>query len=86
MNASGRTGEIKDRRMILSTLWIFATLNYIYADVFNLYFRPGVQQDSATMAAGGVFGFAVLMEMAIAMVLLSRVLNYRTNRWANIIV
>ena len=29
---------------------------------------------------------AVLLETAIAMVLLSRVLKYRANRWANIIV
>ena len=26
---------------MLSTLWIFATLNYIYADVFTLFFDPG---------------------------------------------
>ncbi len=36
-------------------------------------------------AEGLVLGFAVLMETAIAMVLLSRVLKYRANRWANII-
>jgi hypothetical protein len=29
---------------------------------------------------------AILLETAIAMVLLSRVLQYRANRWANIIV
>ena len=38
------------------------------------------------MTAGAVLGFAVLMETAIAMVLLSRVLKYGANRWANIIV
>lgn len=37
------------------------------------------------MTAGMVLGFAVLMETAIAMVLLARILNYRANRWANII-
>jgi hypothetical protein len=34
---------------------------------------------------GSVLGFAILMETAIAMVLLSRILKYRANRWANII-
>ena len=34
---------------------------------------------------GFLLGAAVLMETAIAMVLLSRVLKYRANRWANII-
>ncbi len=30
-----------------------------------------------------LLGAAILMEIPIAMVLLSRILNYRTNRWAN---
>ena len=86
MNATGYGAEIKDRKMMLSALWIFATLNYIYADVFTLFFVPGAQKETATMTAGAVLGFAVLMETAIAMVLLSRVLKYGANRWANIIV
>lgn len=85
MNAIANTIAIKDRKMWLSTLWIFATLNYIYADVFSLYFVPGAQKETATMAAGAVLGFAVLMETAIAMVLLSRVLRRGANRWANIV-
>jgi hypothetical protein len=85
MTATGNTGEIKDRQMRLSTLWIFATLNYIYADVFTLFFNPAARE-TATMAPGAVLGFAVLMETAIAMVLLSRILKYGANRWANIIV
>jgi TRAP-type C4-dicarboxylate transport system permease small subunit len=32
-----------------------------------------------------LFGGAILMETAIVMVLLSRVLSYKANRWANII-
>lgn len=86
MNATGNTAEMKDRQMRLSALWIFATLNYIYADVFTLFFVPGAQKETAAMTAGAVLGFAVLMETAIAMVLLSRVLKYAANRWANIIV
>ena len=86
MNATGKTAEIKDRQMRLSTLWIFATLNYIYADIFTVFFVPGAQAGTAAMTAGAVLGFAVLMETSIAMVLLSRVLKYGANRWANIIV
>ena len=90
MNAINKTtkkGDVKiDAKMRLSTLWIFATLNYIYADVFTLFFVPGAQKETAAMTSGAVLGFAVLMETAIAMVLLSRVLKYGANRWANIIV
>src|SRR5512136_2873587 len=86
MNAISKTAEKGDVKMILSTLWIFATLNYIYADVFTVFFLPGAQASTAAMPAGAALAFSVLMETAIAMVLLSRVLKYGANRWANIIV
>ena len=86
MNSKPEANATTDRKVILSTLWIFATLNYIYADVFTLFFVPGAQQTTASMTAGAAFGFAVLMETAIAMVLVSRLVKYAVNRWANILV
>ena len=77
---------MKDRKVILSTLWIFAILNYLYADLFTVFFNPEAHTEAVTMTEGSVLGFAVLMETAIAMVILSRVLKYRANRWTNIIV
>ncbi len=71
-----------DMRASLQTLWIFATLNYVYADVMTLFDKSIVNNLDQT----SLFGAAVLVETAIAMVLLSRVLNYRANRWANIVV
>lgn len=76
---------MKDKKVLLSTLWIFATLNYIYADIFTSFFDPEAHTGTVTMTQGAVLGFAILMETAIAMVLLSRVLKYGANRWANII-
>jgi hypothetical protein len=69
--------------------------NYLYADVFGLYFNPILQKDvTADLLRGYVGGmqitqgfvlvFSILMETAIAMVLLSWVLSYGANRWANI--
>src|SRR6478672_5973579 len=85
------------RRVVLSTLWIFAVLNYIYADIYTLFFNPVLQPEVTRRFAEGYAGdiqitqgfvlvTAVLMETAIAMVLLSRLLPYRANRWANILV
>jgi uncharacterized protein DUF6326 len=95
-NAPQNTAEPKDRKVMLSTLWTFAMLNYIYADVFTLIDvlgDPDVTKKLGTGYVGGVhvtqgllFGAALLMETAIAMVLLSRILKYRANRWSNIIV
>ena len=82
-NTSKMTTVMKDKKVILSTLWIFALLNMIYADIFTLTFN--FESQTVTMTEGSVLGFAILMETAIAMVLLSRVLKYGVNRWANII-
>ena len=92
MNTNSKTVEMKDRKVILSTLWIFAVLNYLYADVFGGKDPEAVKQlisgtvGSIHMTEGFLLGAAILMETSIAMVLLSRVLKYRANRWANIIV
>ena len=79
-----------DMKIKLSTLWIFAILNYIYCDVFGLT-DPNMLKEliSGTgpiqMTQGFLLGAAILMEIPIAMVLLSRVLKYKENRRANII-
>ncbi len=90
-NSNKNIPEMKDRKVMLSTLWIFAVLNYIYADVFIGKDPEMVKQLIAgtgplQMTGGVLFGAAILMETAIAMVLLSRILKYKANRWANIIV
>jgi hypothetical protein len=91
MNTNRKTVEMKDRKVILSTLWIFAVLNYLYADVIGGKDPEALKQlitgsvGSLQMNEGFLLGAAILMETSIAMVLLSRVLKYRANRWANII-
>jgi hypothetical protein len=88
----------RDRRVILSGLWIFAVLNYIYADILTLYFGSALQPDawhkllstgqvgSIHATQGVVLVGGIVLETAIAMTLLARVLPYRVNRWANIVV
>jgi hypothetical protein len=96
MNTIKKTTSMKDRKVILSTLWIFVMFNYIYADIYGLFFNPVLQKELMQELLSGYVGgiqitqgfvlvTAVLMETAIAMVLLSRVLKYSANRWANII-
>jgi hypothetical protein len=80
--------SMEDIRARLSVLWLFATLNYIYADVFFCIDvlgsgkgGPGVLHFSP----GAWLGIAVLMEIPMAMILLSRILEPTANRWANIV-
>jgi len=75
----------------LSTLWVVATLNYLYCDVVTLMDPHLLKQFMAgsvggmQISQGFLLGAGVLVEIPIAMVLLSRILGERSNRWANII-
>ena len=80
-----------DMKAKLSTLWIFVLFNVVFRDIHEL-FRPGFLEEIMTgtvngiqMTEGLLLLAAIPMEILIAMVLLSRVLKYRANRWANII-
>jgi len=81
-----------DMKARLSTLWIFVLLNVIFRDIHEL-FRPGLLEEMMTgtingvqMTEGTLLVAGIMLEILIAMVILSRVLEYRVNRWANIIV
>ena len=74
-------------RAKLSTLWIVVMINVAMADIFGFMLDsisggspPEFQPSQVTMLV-----FAIIMEIPIAMIFLSRVLKYRANRWANII-
>jgi len=81
-----------DRKVLLSTLWIFAMFNYIYADVHTLMDSNVLNKlltgyvDSIHITDEFLLVGSILMETATAMVLLSRILKYKANRWANILV
>ena len=69
----------------LSTLWVFASLNYIFADVVSLIDPTSAYHTTTLFTQVFLLGASILVEIPIAMVLLSRMLKYRTSRWANII-
>jgi hypothetical protein len=66
----------------LSILWVFAVLNYLYGDVIAL-FDPANSNNG--MTPGIFLGVAILVEISIAMTVMSRVLKLTANRWANIV-
>jgi len=75
--------DIKER---LSVLWIFALLNYLYADVIALWAMLGSPPaDIPHLGQLALAASALLMEIPIAMILASRLLPFRANRLANII-
>lgn len=78
-------------KVLLSTLWIFVTVNYIFCDVFTLMYHEDLRQ----ILAGKIgevqitqlflLTFAFLMEIPMLMIVLSRLLKYGLNRWVNIV-
>ena len=81
-----------NKKVLFSTLWIFVTVNYIFCDVFTLFHSESLKQ-LMTGEMGGMeinrkflLGFSILMEMPMVMIVLSRILSYKSNRLANIIV
>ena len=74
--------DIKER---LSLFWIFALLNYLYADVVALFAIAGSPNSFGSLAPWALMGSAVLMEIPISMIVACRLLPFRANRVANIV-
>jgi hypothetical protein len=87
------TSAKMNSKILLILLWAFYTVNFMYCDTFSSL-EPGVIEMHMTGFTGGgtvkitegmLLGTAVMFEIPFAMIVLSWVLKYRVNRWANII-
>ena len=89
MNTNAMITKKMDTKVLLSTLWIVVMINMLKADILSLYI-PGAAEEVAKTAGETpiailMLGGAIMMEISIVMIILSRVLKYRVNRWVNII-
>lgn len=81
-----------DTKVLLSTLWIVVMINLLEADILSLFIPGAAEEVAKTATSTGVsipqlmLGGAVMGQLAIAMIVLSRVLKYGINRWVNIVV
>jgi Family of unknown function (DUF6326) len=76
--------NIKER---LSLFWLFALLNYLYADctaLFAIIGSPNLS-DAPHFPPWVLLASSVFMEIPIAMIVACRLLPFRANRLANII-
>jgi 6,7-dimethyl-8-ribityllumazine synthase len=77
-----------DIRMRISTLWVVVMFNMVFADILT-FIKPGALQElwagqaGVEITQGLLLVFAMLLEVPIAMIFLSRVLKQGPNRWAN---
>jgi hypothetical protein len=84
-----KTENVNVRERI-SVLWIVVMMSMIFADICS-FMLPGFLNDIMTgntpfkITQEIMLVFAILLEIPIAMIFLSRVLKYKANRWVNII-
>jgi len=80
-------------KILLVLLWVFYTVNFMYCDTL-IKLEPGVLEEIMTgftaggtvkLTAGFLLGTAIMFEIPFLMIVLSWVLKYRANRWANLI-
>ncbi len=91
MNTRQGITRLEDMKAKLSALWIFVMFNMVFADIFS-FMTPsflkqivtGITVDGAQITSEFLLIAAIVTEISIAMVFLSRLLPYRANRWANI--
>lgn len=80
-----------DRKQLLSVLWIFLSVNYIYCDIFSLHHAETLKGFIAGEIGGMklteefLLSFAFIMQIPMAMIVLSRVLVFRINKYLNIV-
>jgi hypothetical protein len=81
---------MEDTRARLSTLWIVVMFNMAFADILG-FIEPGTLQELSAgqtgvqITQGLLLVFAILLEIPIAMIILSRILKREANRWVNTI-
>ena len=76
-----------DTKERLSLFWLFALLNYLYADCTALFAIVGSPNlsDAPHFPSWVLLASSVFMEIPIAMIVACRLLPFRANRLANII-
>ena len=78
-------------RAIVSSLWLFAILNYLYCDILGLMNPPDLQAyldgkiGGIEINQGFLLGAGVLMTIPMSAVLVSRIAPHRLARWWSII-
>ena len=74
----------------LSTLWVVVMFNMVFADILT-FIKPGALQElwagqaGVQVTPGLLLVFAILLEIPIAMIFVSRIVKPEANRWANTI-
>jgi uncharacterized protein DUF6326 len=90
MNTNNKLIEIEDKKVTLSTLWVFVMFCIAYADIIG-FIEPGKLENIINGNVGFeltpamILIFSLFQAVPIAMILLSRWFRRDVNRWLNIV-
>jgi len=90
MNASNKLIQVQDRKVALSSLWVFVMFCIAYADIIG-FIEPGTLEKIINGDTGFVLTpalilvFSLFQAIPIVMILLSRWFRRDVNRWLNIV-
>lgn len=82
---------MKTKNELLSYLWLFALLNYLYCDVVGIMDSSLLKQyltghvNGMEISASFLFAASILMEIPIAMMLISKFASFEFNKWSNLV-
>lgn len=77
-------------RTVVSSLWLFVVLNYLYCDVFGLFWAEDLNAllsgeiGGLHITQGFLLGMSVLMTIPMGSVLASRIAPHRVARWSSV--
>lgn len=80
-----------EKKSLLSTLWIVLAVNFMFCDIFTLMHSADLQNflkgsvDNMQITQEFLLGFAIVMEIPLIMILLSKILPNKPNRIIQII-
>lgn len=89
MNTSNKLIQVQDKKVTLSTLWVFVMFCIAYADVIG-FIEPGTLENIINGNTGFeltpaiILAFSLFQAIPIAMILVSRWFRRDVNRWLNI--
>jgi hypothetical protein len=90
MNTNNKLIEIQDKKVTLSTLWVFVMFCIAYADIIG-FIEPGTLENIINRNVGFdltpamILIFSLFQAIPIAMILVSRWFRRDVNRWSNIV-
>jgi hypothetical protein len=90
MNTNNKLIEVQDKKVTLSTLWVFVMFCIAYADIIG-FIEPGTLENIINGNVGFeltpaiILIFSLFQAIPIAMILVSRWFRRDVNRWLNIV-